>query len=482
MGSAVTIALPTMQESLDTTIEGVQWIVNVYALALGSLILLSGALGDVLGLRRTFNSGIVLFTIGNLLCAIAPALWFLLLGRAVTGVGAAFMIPGSLAVINSSFRSQERGTVIGLWAGVSGAIAALGPLFGGVLASVSWRLVYAGVIPIGIATLIVSMRVIPRSADRGDRRLDLLGAVLVFLSLAGVTFALVRAPNRGFGRMETAATALGLIALGGFLYHESRSSSPLVPVEMFTRKVTGANIVTVLLYFTLQGALFLLSFTLQQLRGLSATRAGLALLPTTLVIAGLSGASGRITDRYGPRLQVILGPLVVCAACALLSTADVSRGYIFAFLPGIVLLGLGMVITIPGVTRSALDVADSYSGAASGVNNAASRVAGLLAVAIVGGVLAAVFGSGLASQLGQTGMREGAIEAIVRNSSRLLALEIPANVPGQAQQEARAILRHSYIEGYRIATLVCSGSAALAAVAGAVFIHPADRKNEQTAH
>lgn len=471
MGSAVTIALPTMQESLSTTIEGVQWIVNVYVLSLGALILLSGSLGDIFGLRRIFVVGVLTFTVGTGLCAIAPTLWFLLVARGVQGIGAALMIPGSLAILNTSFRRDERGTVIGLWAGVSGAVAALGPLFGGALATVSWRLVFVGVVPIGVATLMASLRSVPSSSiGRGEaKEVDALGALWIFLALAGISFVLVRAPNVGFGWLEVAALAMGILALTSFVLREKRTATPLVPLTAFTKRVVGANLVTVFLYFSLQGTLFLLSFTLQQLNGMSATIAGLAVLPATLVIAALSGPSGRITDAYGPRVQIVVGPVVVFGACALLSLADRESGYAGGYLPAILLLGLGMVITIPAVTRTALDVENRFSGAASGVNNAAARVAGLLAVAVAGGALAAGFRVGVRERLANTTLPTATVEAIVARSSRLLTMNLPQGLSPSQQGSVRDALEQSFVEGIRAGAVICA-AAALAATLPAVVL------------
>lgn len=462
MNSAVTIALPSIQQSLEVGLEGVQWIVNAYALALGALILLSGSIGDLVGVGRVFAGGIGLFGLGSAACALAPNLGFLIAARAVQGLGAAFMVPGSLAIINTTFRAEERGSVIGLWAGVSGAIAALGPFVGGFLAGLSWRLVFVAMVPLAAGALVVALRTVPLGSGSRRVRPDVPGAVLVLVALGGLSLALIRAPQRGLGGPELLALGLAVVSGIVFVVHNSRTPRPLVPRGMFSRRVVGANIATVLLYFSFQGILFLLSFSLQQERGLSPTLAGLGLLPATALIAVLSGPSGVVTDRRGPRLQMVVGPAGVAAAAVLVAFGAAAPGYLAGVLPGVVLLGLSMVTVIPAVTRSALDVPEEYSGAASGLNNAAARIAGLLAVAAVGSILAGAFAGELAGVLRRADVAEGLRESILSDSSQLLAMDVPPAVD--------PLLHEAYILALRPAFLVCAGAAGVAALVSAVLI------------
>jgi EmrB/QacA subfamily drug resistance transporter len=470
MNSAVTIALPTIQRSLETTITGVQWIVNAYALALGGLILISGALGDLYGVKRVFDSGIALFTAGSILSAAAPSVALLITTRAAQGVGAALMVPGSLALITTIFPDRERGRVIGLWAGVSGAIAALGPFIGGFLAELSWRYVFLAMAPLALAALVVSLRYVPHLPGGGHRRLDLPGAALAFLALFGLSFALIRASEQRFGLAGWLLLSGGAAALIAFFPVEARRRDPVVPFAMFTRQVAGANLATLFIYFSFQGTLFLLSFYLQQLLGLRASAAGLAILPTTVFIALFSGPSGALTDRRGPRLQMIAGPLVVCAAISLFAAADRATAYLPQLFAGVLLLGAGIVLIIPSITTSALNVPRRFSGTASGVNNAIARVSGLLAVAVVGTVLSLVFAREAAGLLAELKLPADTRQLILRRADRLLALELPESLAAGRREAVRAALEHAFVTAYRWGMLVNLAAAAAGVVTGVLTI------------
>lgn len=454
MNSAVTIALPTIQRALDTTITDVQWIVNAYALALGGLILVSGALGDLFGVKRVFNTGIAAFTLGSLLSAAAPSVPLLIGARAFQGVGAALMVPGSLAIITNVFPDAERGTVIGLWAGISGAIAALGPFIGGFLAELSWRFVFLAMAPLALAALLVSVLFVPRLAGQSDRSLDWTGALLAFIALFGLSFSLIRASQEDFGSGSLVLLVAGSVALVAFFVAEARVKDPVMPYGMFTRQVTGANIATLFIYFSFSGTLFLLSFFLQQLLGYRATLAGLAVLPTTVLITVFSGPSGAVTDRHGPRFQMIAGPALVSLAIGLLATGGVGTGYVARLLPGVILLGVGIVLIIPSITTSALNVPRRFSGTASGVNNAIARVSGLLAVAVVGTVVTVGFARDLAPALSELQLPDGARESILADANRLLALELPRTLSTEQATAVRAALDEAFVSGYRWGMLV----------------------------
>lgn len=470
MNSAVTIALPTVQRALDTTITGVQWIVNAYALALGGLILVSGALGDLLGVKRIFNSGIAVFTVGSVLSALAPTVPLLIAARAFQGVGAAFMVPGSLAIITNVFPDSERGTVIGLWAGISGAIAALGPFIGGFLAEFSWRFVFLAMAPLALAALIVSVAFVPRLPGQHERRLDWAGAVLAFVALFGLSFSLIRASQDVSGTGSWALLTAGAAALLAFFVVEARVSDPVVPYGMFTRQVAGANLATLFIYFSFSGTLFLLSFFLQQLLGFRATVAGLAVLPTTVLITIFSGPSGAVTDRRGPRFQMIAGPAIVSAAIALLATSGVGASYLRRILPAVVLLGIGIVLIIPSITTSALNVPRRFSGTASGVNNAIARVSGLLAVAVVGTVVTVGFAGELEAALGMLELPAGAREAILGNADRLLAMELPGSLDASQRAAVTGALEDAFVVGYRWGMIVNLVAAASGVVVGVLTI------------
>ncbi|MFP3960113.1 MAG: MFS transporter, partial [Spirochaetaceae bacterium] len=458
MNSAVTIALPTVQRAFDATITEVQWIVNAYALALGSLILISGALGDLYGVRRVFNTGIAVFTAGSLAGAAAPSVGLLIAARAVQGTGAALMVPGSLAIITTLFPDAERGTVIGLWAGVSGAIAALGPFIGGFLAEVSWRFVFLAPAPLALAALAVSMLFLPPLRPGRSTRIDWLGAVLVACGLFALSFAFIGASRSVTGAESPVLLAgsalLGAGCLTAFVRHETRAAAPLVPYRMFTRQVAGANLATLFIYFSFSGTLFLLSFYLQQLLGYRATSAGLAVLPTTVLIALFSGPSGALTDKHGPRFQMIAGPAVVSAAVALLAAGDADTAYPGHILPAVIVLGVGIVLIIPSITTSALNVPRRFSGTASGVNNAVARISGLLAVAVVGTAVSVGFVGHLEPALAELPISESAQHGVMASADRLLALELPSGLGPREQRAVTAVLERAFVAGYRLGMMV----------------------------
>jgi len=451
MGSAVTIALPTIQESLDTTLSGVQWVVNAYTLMLGSLILVSGALGDIYGVRRVFNAGLLIFGAAGLLAGAAPSSTALIAIRALQGIGAALMVPGSLAIINNGFDERERGRVIGLWAGVSGAIAALGPFIGGFLAEISWRLVFVAMAPFAFTAYGFSRAVIPRVAARTARRLDIAGSIMLLLSLLGIATTLIRLPDASWDALNLTSLIGGVLLFVLFGFWNARQETPLVPREMFTTQVTGANIATLLIYFTFSAVLFVLSFFFQQYLGFRPPVAGLAILPITILIALLSGPSGRVTDRFGPRLQMILGPTLVAIASAWFFWRAGNASYLIDYLPGILVQGFGIVLIIPSITTSALQVEARFSGTASGVNNALARVAGLLAVAAVGSALGFGFSSSLEGSLSQTAMDADEQAAILAQADRLLNIELPDSLDREEQDRVRVLMRQAFTTGTRTA-------------------------------
>ncbi len=482
MSSAVNIALPSIQRVFSIEIGSVQWIANSYLLALSSLILVSGSLADLFGVRRIFTAGIGIFTAGALLCGLAAGPVTLIWFRGVQGIGAALMVPSSLAVINSRFPDSEKGRAIGLWAGISGAIAALGPFVGGFLADLNWRLVFLAMTPLGIATFVTALRFIPESprqepAGRGSRigELDWPGIVLVIGGLGGLSFGLIRMPNRGAAPLAVSLAAAGALALLFFFLQQRRSPHPLVPPKLFNRTVLGANLATLVLYLSFEGAFFLLSFNLQQLQGMSPTKAGLAFLPTTILIALLAGPSGSITDRFGPRPQMIAGPLLVAAGFALLLPTGRDTPYMPLFFLSTSIIGIGMAVVIPAITSAALSVPPRRSGAASGVNNAAARVAQLLAIVIVGGVLGGVFTAALSARLDGNRVTAEEKAEILEQSGQLLELELPGSLDPGTADRVRANLEEAYLLAFRIAVALILLLAASAAVLGAFLIRGGKR-------
>ncbi|MHA4816036.1 MFS transporter [Streptomyces aculeolatus] len=387
--TVVNVALPTIGDDLDASLGGLQWTVNGYTLTLAALILLGGALGDRYGRRRLFVFGTVWFAVASLLCALAPNVGILIAARTLQGIGGALLTPGSLALIQASFAPEDRARAIGVWSGLAGIAGALGPLLGGWLVdAASWRWVFAINVPLAAVVVAVAARHVPESRDEtATGRFDWTGAALGALGLAGVTYALIAAPEKGVSAVLLAATsAAGVAALAAFVVVQRRGSHPMLPTGIFgSRQFTAANLVTFVVYAALGGVTFFLVLDLQISAGYSPLAAGSALLPVTLIMLALSERSGKLSERIGPRIPMTVGP-AICAGGLLLMLRiggpgdDVS--YVRDVLPGVVLFGFGLATTVAPLTATVLGaVADRHSGIASGVNNAVARAAGLLAVA-----------------------------------------------------------------------------------------------------
>ncbi|HET7719901.1 MAG TPA: MFS transporter [Acidimicrobiales bacterium] len=377
--TVVNVALPEIGRDLGASTGALQWILNGYLLTLASLILLGGSLGDRYGRRRIFVWGAGLFTAASVLCAAAPNVELLVAARLLQGIAGALLTPGSLAMIDSSFRPEDRARAIGAWSGLAGVTTALGPLVGGWLVdAVSWRAIFLINIPLGLFVVATAGRHVPETRDAGaGGRLDVQGATFAALGLAGTTYALIEG--------NLAAGAGGVVALAVFLRAEARSPNPMMPLGIFaSRQFAAANVVTFVVYAALSGVFFLFVAFLQVSLGYSPMAAGAASLPVTVLMLLLSARSGALAQRIGPRIPLTAGPVVIAAAMLLMTTIDPGDGYLAGVLPAVVLFGLGLTLVVAPVTATVLAAADArHAGVASGVNNAVSRVAGLLAVAIL---------------------------------------------------------------------------------------------------
>lgn len=386
--TVVGIALPAIARDFHASVASMQWVIDGYTLPLAGLLLLGGALGDVHGRRKVFVIGTVWFALASLACGLAPTVGFLIAARALQGVGAALLTPGSLAILQASFAPDDRSKAIGAWSGFGGVATAIGPFLGGwLIGAVSWRLVFFINLPVAAAVVAVAARHVPESRAPGPRQpLDVGGAVTISLALAGLTYGLIEASAAGWTAPTVLASLLaGVALLVAFCVIETRGSHPMLPLTVFrARQFSAANAVTFVVYGALGGALFLVPVVLQEVSGYSALEAGIAMLPLTAIMLAGSARSAALSARIGPRLQMTVGPLVIAAGMALFVRVHGSGDYLTQVLPAVLVLGFGLVTNVAPLTATAMSAAPAeHSGVASAVNNDVARAAGLIAVAVL---------------------------------------------------------------------------------------------------
>ena len=382
--TVVGIALPAIGRDFHAGMGTLQWVVTAYTLTLAGPLLVAGALGDRYGRRRVFIVGVVWFALASILCGFAPSAGVLVAARALQGIGAALLTPGSLAILEASFCPEDRGKAIGAWSGLGGVATAIGPFVGGwLVAAVSWRLIFAVNLPVAALVVVMAWRHVPESHDPdATGPVDLAGGALVTLGLVGVAYGLIEGPGTGRG---AAALVAGVVLLAAFGWWERRARPPMLPLNLFrSAQFTATNVVTFVVYGALGGAMFLLPIALQQVSGYTALEAGVSLLPLTVIMLALSARSGALAARIGPRLQMSVGPVLVGAGLALFTLVGRDAGYPTRVLPAVLVLGLGLATTVAPLTATALSAAPArHAGMASAVNNDVARVAGLIAVAVL---------------------------------------------------------------------------------------------------
>jgi EmrB/QacA subfamily drug resistance transporter len=484
--TAVTVALPTIQTTLGATAIDAQWMVEAYTLFLAALVLVGGSLGDHLGRRRVFAAGVVLFAVASVWCGLAPSPEQLIFSRALQGIGGALLVPNSLAIIGASFDEERRGKAIGTWAGFTGVSLVLGPVLGGYLAeNLSWRGVFFINVPLAIAVLAIAFRQVPESRDPGARRLDLPGATLAAVGLGGVIFGLLESSKRGLGDpLVVGSLVLGFVALAAFVFVEGRAREPMVPLELFrSRDFTGANVFTLLFYFSLGGTLFFLPFNLIWVQGYSATAAGAAIVPALLLVSLLSRCAGGLADRYGARLTLVVGPAIAGIGFALFAVPGIGGSYWTTFFPAAIVLGVGLAAQAPAVTTVALNSVDvRHSGLASAINNAFSQTAALLAIAVLGVLMFAAFSGSLDARLEALDLSPAAKQQLEVEKIKLGAAEAPEGLDAATAGAVERVIDEAFVSGYRLVMLVVAGTALASALSAGLLIEgkkPKERAEEE---
>ena len=467
-GTVVNVALPALQANLNATIVDVQWVIEAYSLLLAALLLVGGSLGDHYGRRRIFLIGTALFALASAWCGLAPNTAQLISARAAQGLGAALLVPGSLAIISSSFPENERGRAIGTWSGFSAITTAVGPVIGGwLIEHISWRAVFFINIPIALLVIFISLGSVPESSDKESAGLDWWGAIVGTLGLGALVYGLIESSRLGFGdRSLIAALAVAIALLALFFIVEARIPHPMLPLSLFrSRMFAGANLLTFLLYGALGGTLFFLPLNLIQVQHYSATAAGAAFLPFILIMFLLSRWAGGLVERYGPRLPLVVGPLIAACGFALFMFPSVGGSYWTNFFPATVVLGLGMAISVAPLTTTVMNsVVQNRVGIASGVNNAVARSAGLIAIAALGIVMLQVFNHVLDRRLAEWNVPASVSRSLQVERTKLADIALPDDQDPATRQLIRRAVEESFVSGFRVVMII--GTALALAGAG----------------
>jgi EmrB/QacA subfamily drug resistance transporter len=469
-GTVVNVALPAIQTNFHATIVQVQWVLESYGLFSSALILVGGSLGDLLGRRLIFTVGISLFAVASAVCGGAMNIQQLVMARSIQGMGAALLVPGSLAIISVAFDEKSRGRAIGTWSAFTAITTAIGPVLGGWLVEHgSWRYVFLINLPLAAIAIAISLMHIPESRAADAGRIDWTGALFATVGLGGLITGFMESVNLGWGNpLVFGSLILGVVCLFALVVVEGNINSPMLPLTLFeSRSFTGANLLTLFLYAATGIFFFLFPLNLIQVQGYSTTAAGAALLPFILLMFLLSRWSGGLVVSYGPKIPLIAGPIVVSVGFALFAVPSVGQSYWTTFFPAIVVLGFGMAVTVAPLTTVVVDsVSEDRVGSASGINNAVARVAGVFAIAIFGIAMVKIFSSQLDRSLAHLSISSAALEHLHAEEIELAALQVPPGLSPSAGAAIMDSVKESFVFGFRIVMLACAGlSLASAAVA-----------------
>jgi EmrB/QacA subfamily drug resistance transporter len=476
-GSALNVALPSLQKDLNATGADLFWILNSYLLMLAALILTGGSLGDKLGRKKIFMSGIAIFILGSASCGLAPSVPYLVGFRAVQGLGGALMIPGSLSILTSSFE-KERGKAIGTWSAVTTLVTVGGPILGGALADAGlWRLIYFINVPIGIASLIILWFKVPESRDmQSNHSIDYFGSVTIIVGLALLTYGFLKIPQAGFkNTLVYFSIGTGIIALILFILIEKKSNHPMMPLQLFKNKTfTGTNLLTFFLYAGLFAGMLFLTLNMVQIQGYSQLQAGLTLLPFTILIILFSRWSGSLSDKYGPRRFLIGGPLLVSIGLLMLSFIKHTNGpsdFWVTYFPGIFIFGLGMSLTVTPLTSTVMGaLPNHYSGTASGINNAISRISNVFTNAIVGALAILFFTGYLSNEVTRMSLKKDVTTEVIQQAANLGDAKVPSEVSDENKSEVATLYKKGFVQTYTKVMQISAAMAFAAALIAFVFI------------
>ncbi|CAN5228480.1 MFS transporter [soil metagenome] len=476
--SALNVALPVIQQSLKANATQLVWVVNAYALMLASLILMGGALGDQLGRKKIMMTGIALFVVASAACGAAPSIEWLIATRILQGMGGALMIPGSLAIISALFEGKKRGKAIGTWSAAGAFTGVAGPLLGGLLADAGlWRYIFLLNLPLGLASFAIIYIKVPETRDESDTgAIDYRGSLLSSLGLAGLTYSFTMWSSLGPTNPAVYGSLVGgLASLGAFVWVETHQKAPLVPLHLFnSRTFTGTNLLTLLLYGALSTASFFLTLNLVQIQGYRPALAGMAFIALPLPLILFSRWAGGFSDRHGPRLPLIIGPVIVGFAFLWLSFIGLTPGpshYWFTFLPGLLLFGIGLIFTVVPLTNAVMSsVSTHYAGTASGINNAVSRTAGVLFLAIAGSIAIVSFRYELIELIKPLHLTPSVISALRAEADQLGGISVPEGVTFTHRIELQKTIKLAFLHTFQLVMWGCTGLAWLSALMATVWV------------
>ncbi len=481
--STLNVALPALQSALGASGSELLWIINGYNLMIASFLLVGGTLGDRFGRKKILCAGIVVFTAASLACGLSFTTAFLIGARVVQGIGGALMVPGSLAIITATFPPDRRGRAIGTWSAATTITTVAGPLIGGVLAEKGlWRFVFFINVPIAIAALAALILHVPESIGEGaSQKIDFTGAGLATLSLVGIAFGFTSAPEYGFSDPRVLFSLIaGGVLLAAFVFVEKKSSHPMLSLAIFrSRSFSGANLLTFFLYGALAAYSLFLSLNIIQIQGYRETLAGAVFIPFVLLLAGMSRWSGKLVDKRGPRIPLVAGPSIVGAGFLITGFAGLTGGpadYWTTFLPGIVVFGVGMGLTVAPLTTTVMSsVTEKLAGTASGINNAASRVAGVLAIAIMGSIALISFNNSALDRISDMELPSGVRYELEKEVSKFGDAGVPESVPAEFFPEIDRSLKYAFVDTFRLLMYICAAMAWISAGLAALLVKPRPR-------